>query len=232
MNASTGTSPSRRAQTRAPAFLLLAAGGVAALIIAGQSWYHVPGIDVHFSGKDVTGGLAQALPGVVLAGALLMLTLRTLGCRIVGIVVGLAAIGMGWTGLIPQQPGAGEVASQVRQTTLRDVGQLQTVGWNFGYAGAALLALAGAVLMVRYAHWWPRRSDRFARPQAVANSAAGTGARTRRSVSTKPANAADPTAEADDIWKAIDIGQDPTDPDAGTSEAADPVFQRDQPGGE
>lgn len=202
-------------RTRGPAFLLMAAGGLAAVILGGQSWYTVPGIDVSFSGKDATGGLAQVLPAVVLAGALLMLTVRTLGRRIVGVLVGLAAIAMTGMGLFPRQPGAGEVASKVRQATLRDAGQLHLQGWNFGYAAAGLVALAGAVLMVLFAHRWPRRPDRFTRnyvaPGRLGSGDDGSGESASASrTGVSPADGPEPDGDA--IWKAIDAGQDPTDP--------------------
>lgn len=203
-------------RTRGPAFLAMAAGGLAAVILGGQSWYSVPGMNVSFSGKEATGGLAQVLPAVVLAGALLMLTVRTLGRRIVGVLVGLAAIAMTGMGLFPQQPGAHEVSSKVRQATLRNAGQLHLQGWNFGYAAAGLLALAGAVLMVLFAHRWPRRPDRFTRSSA-AGTRPGTGADGSRgtAATTGPGASGDGTeTDHDELWKAIDAGQDPTDPGA------------------
>lgn len=196
----------RAARTRGPSFLLMAVGGLAAIIIAGQPWYEVPGTEVSFSGKDITGGLAQALPVVVLVGALLMLTLRTLGRRIVGVVVALAAIGMGWTGLVPNEPGSSEVLSKVRQQTLRSVSDTHEVGWSFGYGAAAALAFCGALTMVLHAHHWPRRSDRFSRGQVPDVALAGRAVRHGSADSSA-------ASEPDDIWKAIDAGHDPTDPD-------------------
>lgn len=209
----TGQYRSWAARTRGPAFLLMAIGGLAAIIIAGQPWYDVPGTEVSFSGKDITGGLAQALPAVVLAGALLMLTLRTLGRRIVGVAVALAAVGMGWTGLVSNEPGTSEVLSKVRQETLRSVSETHEVGWSFGYGAAAALAFGGALMMVLHAHHWPRRSDRFSRRQVPNVVLAG-----RAGPNVSPDDSA--ASDTDDIWKAIDAGNDPTDPD-GDSDGAD-----------
>lgn len=237
MTATPTAKASWTARTRGPAFLLMAVGGLAAIIIGGRPWYQVPGIDVSFSGKDVTGGLAQALPVVVLAGALLMLTVRTLGRRIVGIVVGLVAIAMTAIGLFPSAPGSGEVVSKVRQQTLTKVGNVQPQAWNWGYAAAGLLVLAGALLMVLYAHRWPRRADRFTRNQTVPTATPGTekpgsshrGASPDTAAgSTNPATPEGADLDPEEIWKAMDAGRDPTDPgpeddawdDAGTANVA------------
>jgi hypothetical protein len=205
--------------------MLMAAGGLAAIIVGGRPWYTVPGVDVSFSGTDVSGGLSQALPAVALAGALLMLTLRTVGRKITGVVVGLDALGIVAAGLFPGRPDRSEVTEKVRQTSLGHVGHLVSQPWNLGYAAGGVLVLAGALAMVLYAHRWPRRPDRFARNPGRAGIGAGRGAAgtdraehtddAGRPAPTKPGAGSDPNTDTDAIWKAIDAGIDPTDPGPG-----------------
>ncbi len=223
MAATRKTAPDWTARTRGPAFILMAAGGLAAIVIGGRSWYKVPGAGVSFSGGDVTGGLSQTLPVVVLAGALLMLTLRTVGRRIVGVAVGLDALGIVAVGLFSGRPDSSQVTHKVRQVTLGNVGHLTAQPWNFGYAAAGLLAFAGALAMVAYAQRWPRRrSDRFARNQNQPGATIGQDAARADPVAnhevagepatTKPGGGTDPNTDPDAMWKAIDAGVDPTDP--------------------
>jgi uncharacterized membrane protein (TIGR02234 family) len=171
------------------AFALLVGGAAAMVITAAVPWYEANGI-VSFSGTDSTGGLAQALSVAILAGALLMLTLRSTGRRIVAGVV--AAIGVLAACALPwRRPSRAEVVAELRKQTLTDSFQLSLTGGSIGYALAALLVVSGAVLVLLRAQRWPGRADRFKRPT---DSAA------------ESADQRDPAA----IWKAIDAGHDPT----------------------
>jgi hypothetical protein len=176
-------------RTSTVAFALLVGGAVAMVITAAVPWYDANGI-VGFSGADSTGGLAQALSVAILAGALVMLALRSTGRRIVAGL--MAAIGLLAAGALPwRRPGRAEIIAELRRQTLTDNVRLSLTGGSIGYALSALLVVAGAVLVLLRAQRWPGRADRFRRPTDGA---------------AESSDQRDPAA----IWKAIDSGQDPT----------------------
>lgn len=184
--------------TRAPArsrtvgFGLLVLGAVAVIACAAVPWYTVDS-RTRFSGTAITGGVAQVLGVAVLAGSLLMITLRTTGRRIVAVLVGiigiLALVFLPW-----QRPDSEEVFAELRKHSLADSYQLHATGGSIGYLISWLAVLAGAAIVLRYAHRWPQRAARFERN--------ATGER----IPTGP----DGEPDAGAIWKAIDAGQDPT----------------------
>jgi uncharacterized membrane protein (TIGR02234 family) len=184
---------------RAGAFGLLVVGATAMLITAGLPWYDA-GNGATFNGNDVSGGLAQALSVTVAAGALLMLTLRTTGRRIVAVLLILIAGGALATTL--GRPSAAEVLAELRKQTLTDAYTLDPTGGAIGYALSCLLVIAGAVLVLIRAPRWPQRASRFERTSDGAG-----GAKDRAAAEPKPVDPDDPNA----IWKAIDAGEDPTD---------------------
>jgi uncharacterized membrane protein (TIGR02234 family) len=69
-----------------------------------------------------------------------------------------------------------------------------TTAWWYVAVLAALLALGGAVLSVRFVRSWPEMGSRYDAPGGPA----------------APVDPAD--MEELDLWRAIDQGQDPTDP--------------------
>lgn len=193
-NESTGRRARRSAAAggRTPAFALLVLGAVAVVAMATVPWYYVDS-RTRFSGTAITGGAAEVLGVVVLAGALLMIALRTTGRRVVAVVIGviavLAVIFLPW-----QRPDADEVLAELRKHSLSDTYALHLTGGSLGYLVSWLAVLAGAVLVVLYAHRWPQRAARFER-NAV-----------RTGIPVGPDGEPDAAA----IWKAIDSGQDPT----------------------
>ena len=183
--------------SRGTAFGLLLLGAVTMLITAGLPWYDA-GHGVTVNGNDVSGGLSQALAAVVLAGTLLMLTLRATGRRVVAVVLALSAVGAGFTAF--QRPSEQEVLAELRKRTLTDVVALQATGGSYGYLAGCVLVLAGAVLVCSYAGRWPQRAARFERDAGSAEPAAASATRATT----------DPEDQAA-LWKAIDAGEDPTD---------------------
>jgi uncharacterized membrane protein (TIGR02234 family) len=189
--------PARPNRSRTVGFGLLVLGAVAVIAFAAVPWYTVDA-RTRFSGTAITGGVAQVLGVAVLAGSLLMITLRTTGRRIVALLVAiigiLAVIFLPW-----QQPDSDEVFAELRKHSLADSYQLHLTGGNVGYLVSWLAVLAGCFVVGRYAHRWPLRASRFERT-AVPRTAAGI-----------PAGP-DGEPDAGAIWKAIDAGEDPTDP--------------------
>lgn len=191
---------------------LVVLGGVMAIAGASVPWYgaYIKGQrQGTFSGADITGGVAQALAVAILAGALLMLALRSTGRRVVAVLLAAMAIVAGVT--MPfQRPARTEVITELRKHTLDSGYHLGLTGGNIGYLVGCLVVLAGAVIVVLRAHHWPQRADRFERRAATARAAVLTD---------------DPDADIDTgaVWKSIDAGLDPTiapdeDPGGGSAE--------------
>lgn len=180
--------------SRTVAFALLVLGAVAVIATASVPWYSV---DTHtrFSGTAITGGIAQATGVAVLAGALLMITLRSVGRRIVAVVVGLislyAVIFLPW-----RKPDSQQVFAELRKHSLVDSYALHVTGGHIAFAISWLLVLTGVVLVMLYARRWPQRVSRF----------------DRRTDSGELPTGPDGEPDAGAIWKAIDAGEDPTDP--------------------
>lgn len=172
----------------------LLGGGLLGVIAAGQNWWLARAsgansqAEVGFTGTEATGGLAQALALVVLAGTLLALALKATGKRIVGMIVALVGAAQLVIGVVRPQPSNQAVINRVSQAALTDQFTLHAEAWPIGYAGAGGLALVGGLLMVIFAARWPQRTDRFDRRTLVTTADA------------------DPAA----IWKALDAGMDPT----------------------
>ena len=80
----------------------LALGAVLALVAGSRAWWRAAGtgVSVAFTGTEATGGLAQALALVALAGVLLALVLRARGRRVLGGLLLLAGAGALVLGLL------------------------------------------------------------------------------------------------------------------------------------
>ncbi|MGI8458382.1 MAG: Trp biosynthesis-associated membrane protein [Propionibacteriaceae bacterium] len=196
-------SPSNR--TRSYAFGLLALGGLGGLISAAQPWWvgAAEGSNVTFSGTETTGGLAQAVPFVLLAGTLLALALRARGRAVLGAVLAVAAVGGVVAGVLRPAPPRELVLTRLQAVTLGDTYQLESTAWSSVFVLAALLALAGGVLMLVRAGRWPTRAARFE----------------RAATSGQMVPAVPETSEAA-LWSALDAGVDPTDDPTPAAEGA------------
>lgn len=194
---------------RALTFAALITGGGVAVVSAAQPWWRAVGqnVLVRFSGVEATGGLAQALAVVALAGTLLILVLRRRGRRIVGVILVLVGAGIAAVGAIRQRPNADAVRTQVREISLVDQFAVDPTGWSWAFAVAGALVALGGALAVVTAPRWPGRADRFERTVGTA----------------RPVVATDDAAE---VWRAMDAGMDPTldtaDPDVPDPGVPDP----------
>lgn len=195
-----GRLPETRSRTLAFVGLLL--GGLFCLIAGSQPWWRARGdgtssfTPVTFSGVDASAGLTQALGVVGLVGGVLGLALRTLGRRILALLLAANGAAVVVIGVLRLRPGVSAVQDKVRQVSLTDDYTLDPTGWNFGYAAAGVFILSAALLMLTRAGRWPTRADRFRRQAEL--SAAGEAA----------ALVSDPAL----WWKAQDAGTDPTLP--------------------
>lgn len=185
----------------------LAVGAVLALVAGSRAWWRAAGsgVSVVFTGTEASGGLAQALALVVLAGALLGLVLRSRGRRVLGVLLVLTAAGVVVLGLTRPRPAPGTVRSRVLEVSLADQFALVGTAWPYVYAAAGLLILAAAGLMALTAPRWPSRAARFERPVA------GT---------------ADSADEPAVVWRLLDAGVDPTadgSPASGRADVREPA---------
>lgn len=171
-------------RSRALAFALLLGGSLIALGVAGQNWWTLPAGPA-VTGNQATDTLAGVLAGAAAAGATLTLLLRSIGRRLLGVVLAALAVAMISSG-VAAEPAA-------NPATLPGAGAPQATGMQLAYVAAGVLVAVGALLMVVRAHTWPVRPDRFSRSARV------------RGVRAED--------DAGAVWKALDQGFDPTAPD-------------------
>jgi uncharacterized membrane protein (TIGR02234 family) len=205
----------------------LAVGAVLALVAGSRAWWRAAGtgVSVAFTGTEASGGLAQALALVALAGALLGLVLRRRGRQVLGVLLVLAGAGVVVLGLTRPRPSSGTVRSRVLEVSLADQFALVGTPWPYVYAVAGLLVLAAAGVMTATAPRWPSRAARFERRDAVRPG--------QPTVSGVPVDA---TTEEDpaSLWRLQDAGVDPTTWDGGqkgASPSSERVDVHEQPRG-
>ena len=198
-----------RSRTIALSALLL--GGALALISSAQPWWRAvgAGAKVSFTGTDASAGLSQVLALVVLAGLLLALTLRSLGRRVLAVILILTGGGVGLVGALRVKPSEASVKTRLREVSLIDQYELLGTAWPWVYAAAGAVVVAAAVVMFLRASRWPQRPDRFQRASA--------------SQARVVIDENDPAT----LWKAMDAGIDPTSPpDETTSDSGETMMER------
>lgn len=189
----------------AAALLLALLGGAGALLVSGRAWQTIvaprprPFADevVDVSGRTLEP-LVAALGLVALAGVVAVLATRGIARRAVGVLLGVAAVAMGWGALAglhhvsaakarslvaDARTGAGLDPGRPPQVTVHAAWPLVAV------ACAVALLVAGAAVAV-WGHRWAALSGRYEAPDA------GTEANRERSDAT--------------MWTALDRGDDPT----------------------
>lgn len=203
----------RTALLRLLALAGLAVGAVLALVAGSRGWWRAAGtgISVSFTGTESTGGLAQALALVVLAGVLLALVLKSRGRRVLGVLLLLTGAGVVVLGLTRSRPSTATVQSRVLAVSLADQFALLGTPWPYVYAFAGLVVLGAAGTMALTARRWPSRTARFERPGAL-----GPGQTAPAAVAATGPGSDDPAA----LWRLLDAGVDPT---AAAGEETDPV---------
>ena len=187
------------------ALLCGALGAAVALLSTRQRWSEgmatVAGgaFPLTAQGSDVTG-VPAALAIVGLAALVAVFAVRRAGRLAVSAVLALSGAGIAVAALL----GAGdtsaldEQAAKASGDTSATVAAFSYTAWPYAaVAGGALILLAG-LLALRYGSSWPAMSGRYERD--------GT-PRPRRA-----ARPADPD-RPEEIWKALDRGEDPTGAD-------------------
>jgi uncharacterized membrane protein (TIGR02234 family) len=106
---------------------------------------------------------------------------------------------LGWSGIRALTGSLGSAVDdgRVLGTTTADV----ATAWPLVAGTAGLLGIAAGLLVVLRGRGWPAMGRRYERPS-------GAGART----AGRPARPLTDDDRAQDAWKAMDRGEDPTDP--------------------
>ncbi|MBU6535784.1 TIGR02234 family membrane protein [Streptomyces sp. NPDC057245] len=184
------------------ALLCGALGAAVALLATRQEWAEgtatVAGgaFPLTAKGSDVTG-VPAALAIVGLAALVAVFAVRRAGRLAVAGLLALSGAGTVAAALVGASDGSAldDQAAKAAGDTSATVDVLSHTAWPYvAAAGGALLLLAG-LLALRYGRLWPAMSGRYERD--------GT-PRPRRRPQTVDPN------RPEDLWKAIDRGEDPT----------------------
>lgn len=199
------SAPAPRTARRALALALLcgAAGAALALLASGQVWSHATAsfaqgeLPVQAEGGDVTG-LPSALALVGLAALVAVFAVRRKSRVVVAGLLTMCGAGTLVSALLSAGDSAPLVEKASRAGGLAHTGleSVHVSAWPYvSAAGGALLLLAGA-LGVRYGPAWPSMS--------------GSGRYERTSRKPRSAPAPVPEHRPEELWKALDRGEDPT----------------------
>jgi uncharacterized membrane protein (TIGR02234 family) len=197
--AATAATSSRR--SLAATLFLGAAGATVVLLAAGQVWAEgtasVGGgsVPLDAGGSDVTG-VPTALAIVGLAALVALFAVRRAGRLLVAVLLSLSGAGATTAALLGAS-GSGALDEQAARTTgdaAATVEALSHTVWPYvTAAGGALILLAG-LLALRFGRAWPSMSGRYERDG------------TPRARKERPVDPDRP----EDLWKALDRGEDPT----------------------
>ncbi|MFD9544993.1 TIGR02234 family membrane protein [Streptomyces sp. NPDC060022] len=183
--------------------LLGAAGATVVLLASGQKWAEgtaaVGGgtLPLTADGQDVTG-LPAALAVVGLAALVAVFAVRGGGRTIVAGLLALSGLGAGLSSYVGASDSAAldEKAARTTGNTSATIDALSHTAWPYVTAVGGLLILLAGLLALRYGSRWPAMSGRYERD--------GT-PRPRKAAPAAP----DPD-RPEDLWKALDRGEDPT----------------------
>ncbi|MEV0242155.1 TIGR02234 family membrane protein [Streptomyces sp. NPDC050674] len=186
----------------AVALLSGALGAAVALLATRQEWSQgtatVAGgaFPLTAKGSDVTG-VPAALAIVGLAALVAVFAVRRAGRFVVAVLLALSGAGIVAAALIGASDSSAldEQAAQASGDASASVDALSHTAWPYvAVVGGVLILLAG-LLALRYGRLWPAMSGRYER--------GGTPQPRRK------APAVDPD-RPEDLWKALDRGEDPT----------------------
>ncbi|MFF8806970.1 TIGR02234 family membrane protein [Streptomyces omiyaensis] len=194
------TSGGRR--SLALALLLGALGATVVLLSAGQIWAEgtasVAGgtVPVEADGGAVTG-VPTALAIVGLAALVAVFAVRRTGRTLVAALLALSGAGAALAAYLGASDSAAldAEAARISGDTAAAVAGLTHTAWPYVAAAGALLILVAGLFALRYGKTWPAMGGRYERsgvPRAPRRAAAG-----------------DPE-RPEDLWKALDRGEDPT----------------------
>lgn len=197
-------------RTMALALLLAVAGSALVLFTVGRTWATAQaagqfgGLSVKASGRDVNQ-LPSALALVGLASVVAVFATRRVGRVIVGTVTTLSGLGVAISAALGTTDTSALHRAAVRAAGISsvDITDVTHTLWPWPAAFGGLLLLLSGVLTLRYGRTWPGMSRRYEAPT-------GHGRPTPPGASAG-AVASAPAEHPDDLWKALDRGEDPTD---------------------
>ncbi|TXS50974.1 TIGR02234 family membrane protein [Streptomyces sp. t39] len=200
-SAATPAAASGSRRSLAAALLLGAVGATVVLLAAGRTWAEgtasVGGgtVALDAKGGDVTG-VPTALAIVGLAALVAVLAARRGGRLLVSGLLALSGAGATAAALLGASDTEALDAKAARTTgdAAAAVDALTHTAWPYVTAAGGLLILLAGVLALRYGRLWPTMSGRYERD--------GT-PRPRRAAAVDP-------DRPEDLWKALDRGEDPT----------------------
>ncbi|WNF26529.1 TIGR02234 family membrane protein [Streptomyces sp. C11-1] len=187
----------------AAGLLLGAAGATVVLLASGQTWAEGQAatgggaLPLTADGRDVTG-VPAALAVVGLAALVAVFAVRGAGRRIVAALLALSGLGAAvsaWAGA-GDSSALDEEAARTTGDAAATVHALSHTAWPYVTAAGGLLILLAGLLALRYGGRWPAMSAKYERD--------GT-PRPRKAPRTAP----DPE-RPEELWKALDRGEDPT----------------------
>lgn len=207
--AATPGSSARRAALRTVAVALPcgALGSSLVLLAAGKTWargtaaFGQGRLPVHATGSQTTA-LPGALALVGLAALVAVFAVRRFGRYAVAGLLTLSGLGVVVTALARRTAtGAlNDAAATATGLTHATASHTGTTSWPLVSVAGGLLLLIAGLLALRYGQAWPAMSSRYDRPGG--RSASRNGPR----AAPVPV---DPD-RAEDLWKALDRGEDPT----------------------
>lgn len=198
-SAASAATSSRR--SLAAALFLGAVGAAVVLLASGQIWAGgtaaVGGgtVSLDAQGGDVTG-VPTALAVVGLAALVAVFAVRSAGRLLVSALLTLSGAGAALAAFLGASDSAAldEKAAKTTGDAVATVEALTHTAWPYVTAAGGLLILLAGLLALRYGKSWPAMSGRY-----------------ERDGSPRPRKAAvvDPD-RPEDLWKALDRGEDPT----------------------
>ncbi|GGT27235.1 membrane protein [Streptomyces atratus] len=201
--AATASDAAGSRRSLAVGLLLGAAGATVVLLASGQTWAEgraaVGGGSLPLSadGQEVTG-LPAALAVVGLAALVAVFAVRSGARLIVAGLLALSGLGAGLSAYLGafDSSALDEKAAQTTGDSSATIEALSHTAWPYVTAAGGLLILLAGLLALRYGKLWPTMSGRYERD--------GT-PRPRKAARTAP----DPD-RPEDLWKAMDRGEDLT----------------------
>ncbi|MFF8745786.1 TIGR02234 family membrane protein [Streptomyces californicus] len=200
-----GAAPDRAGSRRslAAALFLGAVGAAVVLLASGQIWVEGDAataggaFPLSVDGRDVTG-VPAALAVVGLAALVAVFAVRGVGRLTVAALLALSGLGAtvsAWAGASDSSALDDEAARSTGDTAAT-VDALGHTGWPIVAAAGGLLILLAGLLALRYGSRWPAMSGKYERDGTPRPGRA-------------PRTAPDPD-RPEDLWKALDRGEDPT----------------------
>ncbi|MFB8399029.1 TIGR02234 family membrane protein [Streptomyces yangpuensis] len=183
------------------ALLLGALGATVVLLASGRVWARgtaaigSDSLQLTADGRAVTG-LPAALAIVGLAALVAVFAVRGKGRLLVSGLLALSGLGAALSALFGSD-GRSALDAQAARTTADSaahVAGLTQTTWPYVTAAGAVLILAAGLLALRFGRGWPSMGGRYERDG---------------SPRTRAVAAVDPD-RPEDLWKALDRGEDPT----------------------